>query len=89
MILALAGAAALICAGSFASIATYLFDRGLADRNERSPDIRVYYQAYMTSTKKEQGRVGTAFWIHCVSAGVFVCTGVGYTIFRFIWPRLF
>ncbi len=89
IIAALAGTAALICAGSFAAIAKYLFDRGLADRNARSPDIRVYYQTYMAATKKENGRVGTAFWIHCVAAGVFVCTGVGYTVFRFILPRLF
>ena len=89
MIVALAVTAALISAGSFAAIVTYLFDRGLADRNERSPDIRMYYRSYLSATKKETGRIGTAFWIHCVSAGVFICTGVGYTIFQFLLPRLF
>ena len=89
LIIGLAGAAALIAAVSFASMAKYLFDRGLADRNDRSPDIRVYYQTYLTVTKQRDGRVGTAFWIHCLSVGVFVCTAVGYTLFRFILPRLF
>ena len=89
MIVILAGVAALIAVVSFAAITSYLFDRGLADRNERSPDIRIYYQTYLATTKKESGRIGTAFWIHCIAAGIFVCTGVGYTIFRFILPRLF
>ncbi len=80
--------AALVAAGSFAAIMRYLFDRGLADRSDRSADIRVYYQTYLSTTKRETGRIGTALWIHCISAGVFVCAGVGYSIFRFILPRL-
>jgi len=81
--------AALVAAGSFAAIMRYLFDCGLADRNERSTDIRVYYQTYLAATKKETGRIGTALWVHGISTGVFICAGVGYTIFRFILPRLF
>ena len=83
------GLAALVAAGSFSVIAKYLFDRGLADRNERAPDIRIYYRTYLTATRKESGRVGVVFWMHCVAAGIFICTGVGYTIFRFILPRFF
>jgi len=87
MILILMGIAAVIAAGSFSIIARYLFDRGLADRNAQVPDILVFYKTYMAHTKKQTGRIGTAFWVHCVSAGVFITTGVFYTIGRFIVPR--
>ena len=87
-IVVLAALAALVAAGSFAAIMRYLFDRGLADRNKRSADIRQYYQTYLSTTKRETGRIGTALWIHGISTGVFICAGVGYTIFRFILPRL-
>ena len=81
--------AALIATGSFAAMMRYLFERGLADRNERSADIRLYYQTYLSTTKRETGKIGTALWVHGISAGVFICAGVAYTIFRFILPRLF
>ena len=89
-ILILMGVAALMAAGSFRSvIARYLFDRGLADRNAKAPNILVFYKTYMTQTRKQTGRIGTPFWVHSVSAGIFILTGVVYTIFRFILPRFF
>ena len=87
-IFVLALLAALTAVVSFAAIMRYLFDRGLADRKERSADIRVYYQAYMASTKKENHRIGSAFWIHCLATGIFICAGVGYSVFRILLPRL-
>lgn len=88
-IIALMGLAALTAAGSFSAIAKYLFDRGLAERNDRETDLRKYYRSYLAATRKENGRAGSAFWVHCVSAGIFICTGVGYTIVRLILPRFF
>ena len=82
------GVAAVIAAGSFSIIARCLFDRCLADRNARAPDIRVFYKTYITHTKKKTGRIGGAFWIHSVSAGIFIFTGVVYTIVRVVLPRL-
>jgi hypothetical protein len=81
--------AAAIAAASFSVIARYLFARDLADRNQPVPDIRVLYKAYITQTRKETGRIGGAFWTHSIAAGLFIAIGVGYTIFRFILPRLF
>ncbi len=86
-ILILMGVSAIIAAGAFSVIAGYLFDRGLADRNAKMPDIRVFYKTYMAQTRRETGRIGTAFWVHSVSAGIFILTGVVYTIARFILPR--
>ena len=83
------GLAAIIAAVSFSTIAKYLFDRGLADRNLQAPDIRVLYKAYIAHTRKKTGRIGGAFWVHSVSAGIFISTGVVYTIYRFIMPRIF
>ena len=86
-ILIVMGTAALIAAGAFAVIAAYLFDRGLADRNAKMPDLRVFYKTYMAHTRQQTGRIGTAFWVHSISAGIFILTGVIYTIARFILPR--
>jgi hypothetical protein len=81
------GVAAVAAAGSFSIIARYLFDRGLADPNTKRPDILAFYKAYMAHTRKQTGRIGGAFWVHSISAGVFIATGVAYTIGRFILPR--
>ncbi len=83
------GLAAVVAAASFSIIARYLFDGGLADRNEKAPDIRVLYKTYMAHTKKKTGRIGGAFWVHSVSAGIFISIGVAYTIYRFVLPRFF
>lgn len=89
LICVLMALSAVIAAVSFSIIARYLFARNLADRNQQVPDIRVLYTAYIAHTRRETGRIGGAFWIHSVAAGLFISMGVGYTIFRFILPRLF
>lgn len=83
------GVAAVIAAGSFSIIARYLFDHGLADRTALVPNILDLYKTYIAHTKKETGRIGGAFWIHIVSAGIFIATGVIYTIGRLLLPRFF
>jgi len=83
------GVAAVIAAGSFSIIAQYLFKRGLADRNALAPNIMALYKTYIAHTKKKTGKIGGAFWVHSVSAGIFISTGVAYTIGRFILPRFF
>lgn len=88
-VLMVMGLSAVSAAVAFSIIARYLFDRGLADRNTQTPDIRFFYKAYMAHTKKKTGRIGAAFWVHSISAGIFISTGVAYTIFRFILPRFF
>ena len=88
-IVILMGTAALVAAASFSIVVRYLFDRGLADRSMQTPDLREIYRTYMNQTRKENGRVGTALWIHGGSAAIFILAGVAYTIFRFILPRFF
>jgi hypothetical protein len=88
-VLIVLGVAVVIAAGSFSVIARYLFDHGLADRNTLAPNIIDLYKTYIAHTKKKTGRIGVAFWVHSVSAGVFISTGVFYTIGRFILPRIF
>lgn len=83
------GITAAIAVGSFSILTKYLFDRGLADPSTRKPDILAFYKAYMVHTKKQNGQIGNVFWVHSVSAGVFIATGVAYTIYRFILPRFF
>jgi hypothetical protein len=80
--------AAVISAASFSIIVRYLFARDLADRNQQVPDIRALYTAYIAQTRRETGRIGGALWVHSVAAGLFISIGVGYTIYRFILPRL-
>ncbi len=88
VLIVMAGAAAA-AAASFATIAKYLFDRKLADRHQSSPDIRLLYRTYMAQTRKESGRIGSALWIHGLCAGIFILTGMVYTIVRFVLPRFF
>ena len=83
------GIAVVIAAASFSIIARYLFDRGLANRNTLAPNIIDLYKTYVAHTKKQTGRIGVAFWVHSVSAGIFISTGVCYTIGRFVLPRIF
>ena len=80
---------AAIAAGSFSAIVKYLFDRELADRHHSSPDIRLLYRTYLSQTRHESGRIGSALWIHVVCAGIFILTGTVYTIVRFVLPRFF
>jgi hypothetical protein len=82
------GVAAIVAAGSFSFILQYLFAKGLADRNALVPNLMVIYRIYITNTKRDTGHIGGAFWAHCVFAGIFVATGVVYTLSRFILPRM-
>ena len=82
------GVAAALAAGTFAWIGRYLFDHGLADPNDRSPDIRRLYRAFIRHTRHTTGRVGIALWIHGAAAGLFIATGVAYTLVRWIMPWL-
>lgn len=86
-ILILMGLAAVISAGSFSAIMRTLFDRGLANPRDRKPDILGYYKTYVAHTRRQIGRIGGTFWVHTVSAAVFILIGVCYTIYRFIIPR--
>jgi hypothetical protein len=88
IILALMAVAAMASAGTFAAIAKYLFDRGLADQNQAAPNIIEFYKTYLAHTRKTTGRVGGVFWVHSISVGLFIATGVVYSIVRFILPRL-
>lgn len=72
---------------AFAALAKYLFDRGLADPDSSSPDVLAFYKTYMAHTREKNGRLGGIFWVHAVSAGIFIATGVIYTVVRFILPR--
>jgi hypothetical protein len=81
--------AAAVAAGAFSTIATYLFDRGLADRHHFSPDIRLLYRTYISQTRQESGRIGRALWIHGLGAGIFILTGTIYAIVRVVLPLLF
>lgn len=80
--------AAVIAAGSFAIMARYLFDRGLADPNALAPNLMVLYRSYLVHTKKESGRIGRVFWFHSISAGIFISTGVVYALGRWILPHI-
>lgn len=67
---------------SFASIEKYLIDRNLMSRDRAAPDLRKIYRAYIESTRHSEGRVGTGLWVHGVFAGLFILTGVIYSIIR-------
>ena len=89
IILALMGAAAGVALVAFALLTRYLFDRGLADPDAAAPNIVDFYKRFIQHTRKETGRIGGAFWVHTIAAGVFITTGVVYTIARFVLPRFF
>lgn len=86
VILVAMAAAAAVAAIAFARIVRYLFDHRLADPNAATPDIRAFYRTYMAHTRKTDGRIGLALWIHGIFAGLFIVTGVVYTIIRFVLP---
>lgn len=88
IILFVMAAAAMAAAGSFAAIAKYMFDRGLADQKQPTLNIIEFYKTYLAHTRKATGRIGGVFWIHSISAGIFIATGVGYSIARFLLPHL-
>lgn len=88
IILAGMAVSAIVAAVAFAAITRYLFDRGLADRHAAAPDILAMYKTYAAHTRKTGGGVGLPLWIHAFAAGLFVATGVGYTIVRFVLPLL-
>jgi hypothetical protein len=87
-ILVLMVIAAVVSAGSFSAIVRYLFEHGLADPNDRKPNILAFYKQFIAHTKKQMGRIGNAFWVHIVFAAVFILVGVGYTIYRWVLPLL-
>jgi formate/nitrite transporter FocA (FNT family) len=88
IILATMAGACVVAGGAFAAIVKYLFDRELADRHATTPNIVDFYKSYIAHTRKTTGQIGRAFWVHSIAAGVFITTGVVYTILRFILPRI-
>lgn len=87
IILTLMAGTAVVAVVAFASIAKYLFDRDLANRSNPAPNLVDFYKTYVAHTRRTTGRIGMAFWIHCVFAGLFITIGVIYTIIRLILPR--
>ena len=83
------GMAAVVSAVSFGMIANYLFDHGLADRNDAFPNLITLYRKYKQHTKAKTGQVNPLLWIHAAAAGVFILTGVAYTLARFIFKWTF
>ncbi len=82
--LALLGASALAAVGSFAVIANYLFDHGLADRRDPVPNLITLYKKYRDHTRAASGRAAPMLWVHLASAGVFILTGTVYVVLKFI-----
>ncbi len=82
--LAVIATAALVAVGSFAMIANYLFDRGLADRSDPFPNIVDLYRKYRDHTRAQLGRVDRWLWIHLAAVGVFIAGGIVYVIARFV-----
>jgi hypothetical protein len=82
--LALLGATALAAAGSFAAIANYLFDKGLADRRDPVPNLVDLYKKYRDHTRAASGRVAPLLWAHLAAVGGFILTGVVYVMLKFI-----
>jgi hypothetical protein len=81
----LMGAAALVSAVSFGIIANYLFDHGLADRNNPLPNMLDFYRKYRRHTRETTGAVHPLLWVHMAAAGTFIAVGVLYTLARFIF----
>ncbi len=81
---ALLGALALLAAGSFAVIANYLFDHGLADRRQPPANIFDLYKRYRDHTREQTGRVNPWLWMHLTAVGAFITIGMIYALLRFI-----
>jgi len=86
-IVAIMGALAVLAAFTFSRIAGHLFAHGLADPHAVNPDIKSIYRTYIAHRRQTEGRIGLVFWVHGVSTGLFIVTGVAYTTLRFIIPR--
>ena len=78
------GSAALLAVGTFAMIASYLFDNALADRNDPFPSIVDLYRKYRDHTRAQRGRVAPWLWVHFAAMGVFIMAGMVYVIMRFV-----
>lgn len=87
-ILAMA-AAAIAAAVSFGLIANTLFEHRLADRNDTRPNLLALYREYRRHTLEQTGRVNPLLWVHLAAVGLFVSTGVAYTLARFMFKWSF
>jgi len=67
---------------SFARIEKYLTHHDLINPQAAYPNVIDYYKKYRQHTRKATGRTDRWLWIHFCTAGVFIGTGVLYTIFR-------
>jgi hypothetical protein len=83
------GLTAVVSAVSFGMIANYLFENGLADRNDPFPNLLDLYRKYKRHTKAQTGQVNPLLWIHTVAAGTFISIGVIYTLARFMFKWSF
>jgi len=81
--------AAIASVVSFALIANYLFDHGLADRNAPSMNLLELYRKFKRHTRERTGQVNPLFWIHAAAAGTFISVGVVYTLARFVFKWTF
>ena len=84
--MAVAAAAAAV---SFGLIANYLFEHRLADRNDPFPNLLDFYRQYRRHTREKTGRSHPLLWIHLGAVGLFVVTGVAYTVARFMFKWSF
>lgn len=82
---AIMAASAGVSAVSFGIIANYLFEHGLADRNDPLPNILSLYKQYKRHTREKTGAVNPLLWIHLSAAGTFIGVGVLYTLARFVF----
>lgn len=87
--LAVMGFAAAISTASFALIANYLFENGLADRNQPPTNILEVYKHYRRHTQATLGKVPLIFGVHVAAAGTFIGAGMLYTLARFVFKWTF
>lgn len=74
--------AAIASVVSFGMIANYLFDHGLADRNDPPLNLLELYRQYKRHTREQTGQVNSRLWVHAAAAGTFIMLGVAYTLAR-------
>lgn len=82
-------ATAIAAAVSFGMIANTLFEHRLADRNDPRPNLLKLYREYRRHTREQAGRVNPLLWVHFAAVGLFVFTGVAYTLARFMFEWTF
>ena len=87
--LAVMGSAAFVSAASFALIANYLFEHGLADRNQPPTNIFDVYKQYRRHTQATMGAVPLLFGVHVAAAATFIGAGLLYTLARFVFQWTF